>query len=137
MKSMFTLPNFALGFDEILTQFNNFEVSSFPPYNMYKIDDNKFTIELAVAGYSEKQLEVSLEDKQLLIKGTKENKIDDLTKITIFKGMTSGAFTRSFVLYDDIELKDVELSNGILTISLEKNTKDKVSAKFPIKVKGN
>lgn len=114
-------------------------IPNYPPYNIKKVDENKYVIELAVAGFAKQDVEVTLEDSKLVIKG---NAADD-TDNFIFKGIANRAFTRTFALDDQIEIKDAAMLNGMLKIALEriipehkkprkievKDTESKVSAK--------
>ena len=115
---------FGVGFDSVFDQLNEFQSelrssnSSYPPYNIRKIDDTNYAIELAVAGFSEEQLDIQTNDGKLFIKGDNgDNKEDDTF---VFKGIANRAFTRTFALNEQVEVKDATLANGMLTILLEK-----------------
>lgn len=113
---------FFVGFDE---QFNRMQkmhdditksIPNYPPYNIKKIDDNKYAIEFAVAGFSKSEIEIELDGDKLIVRG---NANDDSTSNYLFKGIANRAFTRTFILNDHIEIKDAELFNGMLKIMLE------------------
>lgn len=91
-------------------------IPNYPPYNIKKIEENKYIIELAVAGFAKQDIEVTLEDSKLVIKG---NASDDAGNF-IFKGIANRAFTRTFALDDQIEIKDAAMLNGMLKIALER-----------------
>ena len=112
-----------VGFDD---QFNRIakmhddltkHIPNYPPYNIKKTDENKYTIELAVAGFSKSSIDITLEDDKLIVKGHSQ---DDSNKNYLFQGIANRAFTRMFALSDHIEVKDAELVNGMLKIFLEK-----------------
>ena len=98
-------------------------VSKYPPYNIKKVDDNKYVIEMAVAGFSRQDIVLTLEDNKLVVTGKMET-IDDLTKDGIdqsylWKGISDRAFSRQFTLADNVEIKNASLVNGMLKIWLE------------------
>lgn len=91
-------------------------IPNYPPYNIKKVDENKYVIELAVAGFARQDVEVTLEDGKLIIKGNASDDTDNF----IFKGIANRAFTRTFALDDQIEIKDAAMLNGMLKIALER-----------------
>jgi molecular chaperone IbpA len=95
---------------------------TYPPYNIKKIDENKYVIELAVAGFSKQDLEITLEDGKLIIDGktTLDTAIGDgVNQTFLFKGISERPFKRMFTLADTIEIKNADLINGMLKIWLE------------------
>lgn len=114
---------FFVGFDD---QFNRLSklhddltknIPNYPPYNIKKTDENKYTIEIAVAGFSKSEIDIEFVEDKLIIKG---NAKDDTTSDFLFKGIAARAFTRTFALNDQVEIKDAELINGMLKIALER-----------------
>jgi HSP20 family molecular chaperone IbpA len=94
----------------------------YPPYNIERIAANGdaaglLRITLAVAGFSREDLEITLEDRQLTIRGKQQ---DDKTRDYLFRGIASRQFSRTFVLADGIEVKSAELTNGLLAIDLQR-----------------
>lgn len=113
---------FAVGFDSMLKRLNDTAVSmtkaaTFPPYNIKKVDDNKYIIELAVAGFSKSNIEITIEDDTLKISGKTDNSNDSINYL--YKGIAERAFTRSFTLADTVEVKNADLINGMLRVWLE------------------
>lgn len=116
-----------VGVDRILNQLNGADllsrqsnsVSAFPPYNIKSINENKFIVEIAVAGFTSDEIDITLEDRKLLIKGSipKESTVESY----IVRGIAERDFTRSFILADEVKIDDVELSNGILSINLHRD----------------
>jgi molecular chaperone IbpA len=113
---------FFVGFDDTYNRLSKIHddltqsIPNYPPYNIKKINDNTYVIELAVAGFARQDIEVVLEDNKLIIKGTSS----DDTENFIFKGIANRAFTRTFALDDRIVIKDAAMFNGMLKIALEK-----------------
>lgn len=113
---------FTVGFEDTVKQLNDITkntVKSFgyPPYNIVKIDENKYAIELAVAGFGKQDLEIELKDNSLVVTGkvNTETEQDDY----LYKGIANRAFTRTFSLADSVEIKNAELLNGMLKVFLE------------------
>lgn len=115
---------FFIGFDE---QFNNLQklhddltknIPNYPPYNIRKNDDNHFTIEIAVAGFGQQDIDIEMNDGKLVVRGNIAN--DAESESFLFKGIANRAFTRTFALNDEIEVKDAEIFNGMLKIALER-----------------
>ena len=123
--SIFNSP-LLLGFDHferMLDQASKASAEGYPPYNIEQKGDKNLVITLAVAGFSMDELNVSLEDNQLVIRGQLvENLENDLDKETVFlhRGIASRQFQRSFVLAEGIEVKSASLDNGLLIIKLER-----------------
>jgi len=110
---------FAIGFDryfEDLERLSHHTQTNYPPYNIVKEDDENFCIELAVAGFSKKDIEISREKNVLTIEG----KVDEDSKDFVHKGLASRAFKRSFNLADLVEVKGADMKDGILHVKLVK-----------------
>lgn len=111
-------------------------VPNYPPYNIRKTGDNTYVVELAVAGFSQEDIEIELADGKLIVKGNISSD-DKQDESFLFKGISNRAFTRSFVLDDYIEVKDAEMLNGMLKIFLEKLVPEhKKPRKIEVKTKG-
>ena len=117
------LTPYAVGFDRIFNNLNRFADSNFsksdgyPPYNIRKEGDYNFVIEMALAGFGKKDIEVEVVDSELSVRSVKENTIDEST---VYRGISYRKFERKFSLADDVLVKDASLENGMLTISLER-----------------
>jgi len=111
-----------VGFDDTYNRMLKFHddvtknVPNYPPYNIRKVEDNKYVIELAVAGFSRNDVEITFEDNKLIISGRTSDDNDNF----LFKGIANRAFTRTFFLDDTIEINDASMINGMLKIALEK-----------------
>ena len=120
----------SIGFDNIFDHFENlFDeydnvrsslTANFPFYNIVKKEDNKFDIEIALAGYDKKDIAVEYADSVLTIKSVKETKSDKEKDGVIHQGIAKRTFSKVFTIADDVEIKGAELKNGLLKISLEK-----------------
>ena len=104
-------------FDRLFGDIQRTETASgFPPYNIRKDEEEKYTIEMAVAGFSQEDLEVQLKEGVLTIRSKSEKE----EKEYLHRGIARRAFSRSFTLSDDIVVKGADLVNGMLTIDLER-----------------
>jgi molecular chaperone IbpA len=117
----------SVGFDNVFDHFermfeDDFRVPSinYPPYNIVKTGTNKYDIEVALAGYNKKDIDVSYEDNMLHIKSKKEDKEDKDEDGVIHKGIAKRYFSKSFTIADDVEVKGAELKDGLLKVSLER-----------------
>jgi molecular chaperone IbpA len=91
-------------------------IPNYPPYNIKKTGDNTYVIEMAVAGFARQDIEIEFADDKLVVRGnTKED-----GEHYLFKGIANRAFTRTFALNDQIEIKDAAMFNGMLQIALER-----------------
>ena len=108
-----------VGFERIIDRMNAGVASiqqKYPPYNIVRKDENTYLIELAVAGFGEKDLDVEIHDSVLTIKGN-VTEYNDTTDY-IFKGIAARNFERKFTLADTVEVKELSLNQGMLTIRL-------------------
>ena len=96
------------------------ESSFYPPHNILKHNDNKFVLELAVAGFTQEDLHVVLDKNTLVVTGNKKK--DDSSDYVAYlhKGIGTRSFNKSFVLERYLVVKDVKLSDGILKVTLER-----------------
>ena len=134
---------FFIGFDEMLENYKKAAdiytqttVQNWPFYNIVKTSENKYTIELALAGFGKHNVDIELNDNTLTVKGGMTvDEIDPLDNPVqyIFKGITDRHFTRNFVLSDKVEVKNAEMINGILKIFLESAVPEKKVKKVEIK----
>lgn len=112
--------SWSIGFDQFFDRIessNNYK--SYPPHNLINCGEDKFKIEVAVAGFTEEDIVVTLEKSVLVIEGKDSSTESD--RNYMYKGIGNRKFNKSFNLAEFIEVVDVTLQNGILTVSLEKN----------------
>ena len=120
--SVFNSP-LLLGFDHferMLDRASKASAEGYPPYNIEQIGENGLGITLAVAGFSMDDLNVTVEDNQLVIRGRQEDDGEDEGRVFLHRGIASRQFQRSFVLAEGIEVKSASLDNGLLYIALER-----------------
>jgi molecular chaperone IbpA len=91
--------------------------TSFPPHNILKLDDSRYIVELAIAGFAKDEVEISVEEGKLTVKGEKKDK--DLDIQYIHRGIGTRSFTKTITIADTIEVKGAEFKDGILRIGLE------------------
>ena len=138
-----TLNRHAIGFDRLFDELNRTFVASrtdgnYPPYNIIKVDDTNYEIELAVAGFAQDEIDIEFKDSQLTVKGEQESTGAEDSKVEyLHKGISARAFVRTFTLAEHVEVRDASVANGILTISLEHVVPDaKKPKKIQIEYKG-
>ena len=116
-----------VGFDDIFEDFGKmFDENilrgsykqSYPPYDIVKVTDNKYNIQIALAGYSKKDIEVKVEENALSVKSIKESSEEKLE--VIHQGISKRYFERQFTIADDVEVLGAELKDCLLTVSLER-----------------
>jgi molecular chaperone IbpA len=121
-KEFFTrFQPYSVGFDDTLETIRKVAEQSakavgYPPYNIKQVKDNKYVIEMAVAGFAKTDIEMTLDGNKLVIKGASK---DDPETEYVYKGIANRNFERSFTLADKVEIKDAELVNGMLKVWLE------------------
>ena len=103
----------------------------YPPFNIEQTCNHAYRITLAVAGFSENDLKITVEDRQLVIKGLKEDNKQD--KIFLHRGIASRQFQRSFVLADGVDVEEAIIENGLLHIDLTQRVPNTVVQTIEIK----
>lgn len=118
--------SFGVGFEDIVKRLDDMATSTakgvlgYPPYNIAKIDDNTYIIELAVAGFAKSDLQIEIRDNTLIVTGKTSTVPGTEEQLQyLHKGIADRAFTRQFNLADSIEIKNAELIDGMLKITLE------------------
>ena len=118
-----------IGFDNVFDHFermfddHNFNEMvniNYPPYNIVKTGKNTYDIELALAGFSKKDIDITMEDGMLNIKSVVEATKDKDEDGVIHKGIAKRYFSKSFTIAEDVEVKGAELKDGLLKVSLER-----------------
>lgn len=121
MTNNFHFPRSAyIGFDNIMKQLESVAQhakDAYPPYNVLQTEENKYQIELAVAGFSKDDLDIEIKDHILTVNGGRERKRSD--DMFIHRGISSKKFSRSFRLSEYTEVAGADLQNGILVVNLE------------------
>ena len=121
MTGTFMFPrNAFLGFDHLfdeLEKITNHANDTYPPHNVIKSDDMKYDIELAIAGFSKDDITIELKEHVLYIKGDREKRRND--EAYVHKGISGRKFSKSFRLSEYAEVSGADLTDGILTVSIE------------------
>jgi HSP20 family molecular chaperone IbpA len=110
---------FLLGFDHferLLDRVSKTSAEGYPPYNIEQTGENQLRITLAVAGFSEDDLAVTVEDNQLVIRGRQG--ADDQNRVFLHRGIAARQFQRAFVLAEGIEIAGASLASGLLHVDL-------------------
>lgn len=126
-----SIHKFAVGFDNIfddILRTANSQTSNYPPYNIVKHSEDKFSIELAVAGFREGDINVTVEKNVLIIEGEQALELNQQVEY-LHRGISARSFSRSFTLADHVEIKDAKVENGILSIALERKIPEELQPK--------
>lgn len=133
--SVFSAP-FLLGFDSFEERIDRLARSAegYPPYNIERSTGEdgaeRFLISIAVAGFASSDLEVSVEDNQLMVRG---RQADEPGREFLHRGIAARQFQRSFLLADGMEVKDATLGHGMLVITLERPRAPKIARQIDIR----
>ena len=135
IQSIFTgLRPFTVGFDEMFDHFDHMvdhlphmtAANNYPPYDIVKTGSLTYDIQVALAGYSKKDISVNFEDNILKIESVKskeEKEVEDNDGV-LHQGIARRSFSKSFTIAEDVEIKGAELKDGLLRVSLEKIVPD-------------
>jgi molecular chaperone IbpA len=125
---------FFIGFDRLINRIDSHrpnQTNNYPPYNIVKVDEDHYAVEVAIAGFSEDELTIKVEDGQLYIEGEKAQNDDDKSQPNfIHRGISARSFRRVFTLTDTIVVSGASLDNGILTVDLENIIPDEKKPRF-------
>lgn len=135
-----TIPNFDalafnrhfIGFDRMLDELfrlapNQQKSDNYPPFNVIKLDDSKYVIEVAVAGFAEEELNIELKDNVLTVTGEQAKRGTEIEYL--YRGISSRNFIRSFTIANNVEVRTAAVKNGILSIALEMLVPEEKKAK--------
>jgi HSP20 family molecular chaperone IbpA len=118
---------FLLGFDQLerlVERTAKAGNDGYPPYNIEQCGESAYRITLAVAGFSDTELSITLEDRQLLIRGRQVD--DSAERVFLHRGIAARQFQRSFVLADGVEVAGATLQNGLLHIELRRSQPESI-----------
>ncbi|MEM6440377.1 MAG: Hsp20 family protein [Pseudomonadota bacterium] len=118
---------FLLGFEQLDRLVERTAKSSnegYPPYNIEARSENAYRITLAVAGFREEDLAITVEDRQLMIRGRQSDEGDE--RVFLHRGIAARQFQKSFVLADGMEVEGAELENGLLHVDLSRTLPETV-----------
>jgi len=128
---------FSVGFDNLfddfdrIYKFNSDSINHYPPYNIRKVNDTDYVIELAVAGFGKKDIEVKSQENTLTIKSTdKKDEVLEKDESVLHRGISQRSFKRSFTVAEDVVVKGADLKDGLLSVSLERIIPDEKKPKI-------
>lgn len=133
-KISFASHPFLLGFEELDRLVERTAKSGnegYPPYNIEQSSESSYRITLAVAGFAEDDMSITLEDSQLVIRGRQKD--DSQGRVFLHRGIAARQFQRSFVLADGVEVAGAEMENGLLHVDLHRAVPDTVVQTIQIK----
>jgi molecular chaperone IbpA len=116
-------------FDELMRSTAQQSNNNYPPYNIVKHSDDHFSIELAVAGFKEGDIDVQVEKNQLTVQGSKSISIDTPNTEYLHRGISARNFVRNWTLADYVEITGATVADGILTINLERKVPEEEKPK--------
>lgn len=125
---------FLLGFDQLERLVERTAKSGndgYPPFNIEQSDRNAFRITLAVAGFSDDDLSITIEDRQLVIRGKQTE--DSVERVFLHRGIAARQFQKAFVLADGVDVAGATTENGLLHIDLERAVPDSIVQTIEIK----
>lgn len=118
---------FLLGFDQLERLVERTAKSGndgYPPYNIEQRGENAYRITLAVAGFAETDLSITVEDRQLVVRGKQSEDASD--RVFLHRGIAARQFQRSFVLADGVEVAGASMEHGLLHIDLRRAVPDSI-----------
>ena len=126
-----------VGFDDMFDHFEHMmddsffgrSVANFPPYNIVKTGENTYDVELALAGFNKKDIEVEYKENMLTVKSKKQEEDKDEDGNIIHRGISKRMFSKTFTIANDVEVKGAELKDGLLKVSMERIIPDHKKAK--------
>ena len=128
---------FSVGFDNLFDDFdriykyNSSSINHYPPYNIRKVNDTDYVIELAVAGFGKKDIEVKSQENTLTIKSTdKKDEVLEKDESVLHRGISQRSFKRSFTVAEDVVVKGADLKDGLLSVKLERIIPDEKKPKI-------
>ena len=117
---------FLLGFDQLerLVERTAKAENGYPPYNIEQLGENAFRITLAVAGFAEGDLSITVEDRQLVVRGKQSDDGDD--RVFLHRGIAARQFQRTFLLAEGVKVAGAAMANGLLHVDLERAVPESV-----------
>ncbi|MEO1536643.1 MAG: Hsp20 family protein [Pseudomonadota bacterium] len=117
---------FLLGFDQLerLVERTAKSENGYPPYNIEQVDEHAFRITLAVAGFAEEDLSLTVEDRQLVVRGKQTD--DSADRVFLHRGIAARQFQRTFLLADGVEVSGAALANGLLHVDLKRAAPERI-----------
>ena len=126
MRSAFDFSPFrrsTVGFDRLFDMLENNtfgqgQQENYPPFDLRKVGENEYRIELAVAGFKPEELDITAQQNVLIVSGRKSDESEEKGSDYIYRGIATRSFERRFALADHIQVKDADMKDGLLSIEL-------------------
>ena len=127
-----------VGFDDMFDHFEHMmddsffgrSVANFPPYNIVKTGENTYDVELALAGFNKKDIEIEYKENVLTVRSKKQEETKDEDGNIIHRGISKRMFSKSFTIANDVEVKGAELKDGLLKVRMERIIPEHKKAKL-------
>ena len=131
-KLSFGAHPFLLGFEQLerLVERTAKSGEGYPPFNIEAVSENEYRITLAVAGFREEDMSITIEDRQLVVRGRQAEDVQE--RVFLHRGIASRQFQRSFVLADKVEVTGASMENGLLHIDLSRTKPETVLQRIEI-----
>ena len=132
---------YTVGFDDMFDHFEHMmgddgffvrnTMSNFPPYNIVKTGENTYDVELALAGFNKKDIDIEYKENVLIVKSKKQDSPEEIDPDgnIIHRGISKRMFSKSFTIANDVEVKGAELKDGLLKVTLERIVPEHKKAK--------
>jgi molecular chaperone IbpA len=118
--------NFTVGFDSLFDELENYKPINYPPYNISKIKDGEYKVEMAIAGFTKKDITVTAKENILAVNGKKEKSESDF----LYKGIGERSFSQTFRLAEYMFIEKAEMKDGILRIFLKQELPEEKKEKI-------
>ena len=136
MRSAFDFAPFrrsTVGFDRLFDMLENSTVGgtqeNYPPFDLIKLGDNDYRIELAVAGFKPDEIDITAQQNVLLVTGRKKEEADETSTNYVYRGIATRSFERRFALADHIQVRGADMKDGLLSIELKREIPEAMKPK--------
>ena len=130
----------SVGFDRLFDMLENSSFGAtqenYPPFDLRKVGENEYRIELAVAGFKPEELDITAQQNVLIVSGRKNEESEEKGSDYIYRGIANRSFERRFALADHIQVKDADMKDGLLSIELVREIPEAMKPK-KISIGGN
>jgi molecular chaperone IbpA len=122
-----------VGFDRLFDMLENSTLGqgqeNYPPFDLIKLGDNDYRIELAVAGFKRDEIDITAQQNVLLVSGRKQDENEDKANNYVYRGIATRSFERRFALADHIQVRGADLKDGLLSIELKREIPESMKPK--------
>ena len=109
-----------IGFDRMFDEIEHRITSNYPPYNIVKVDNDNYEIQVAVTGLSQSEIVIKVDGNKLMVSAEPKADSGDVSPQYIYKGLSTRSFTKTFTLEQYVEVKSAVVKNGLLSIKLQR-----------------